>query len=52
VFAELRRVGRPMQQVDMQIAAVARTLGNCTVVSGDGDLSAVPGLRVENWSAG
>jgi tRNA(fMet)-specific endonuclease VapC len=52
LFAELRRAGRPMQVVDMMIAAIARTLGNCTVVSRDSDLSAVPGLKVESWSAG
>jgi tRNA(fMet)-specific endonuclease VapC len=39
-----------MQQVDIQIAAIAFTLGNCTVMSGDGDLSAVPGLTVEDWT--
>ena len=50
VYAELRRIGRPIQQVDMQIAAVAFTLGNCTVVSNDSDLALVPGLVVENWS--
>jgi tRNA(fMet)-specific endonuclease VapC len=33
------------------IAAVARSLGNCTVVSHDSDLSAVPGLSVENSAA-
>jgi tRNA(fMet)-specific endonuclease VapC len=51
IFAELRRLGRPMQQIDIQIAAIARTLGNCTVVSSDTDLAAVPGLTVENWTA-
>jgi tRNA(fMet)-specific endonuclease VapC len=50
VFAELRRMGRPMQQVDIQIAAIAFSLSNCTVVSADSDLAAVPGLVVENWS--
>jgi hypothetical protein len=30
-----------MQQIDIQIAAIAFALGNCTVVSGDGDLKAV-----------
>ena len=50
IIAELRRIGRPMQQVDIQIAAIAFTLGNCTVVSGDSDLAAVPGLNVENWA--
>lgn len=50
LFSELRRIGRPMQQIDIQIAAIARTLGNCTVVTTDSDLSAVPGLVVENWT--
>jgi tRNA(fMet)-specific endonuclease VapC len=48
--AELRRMGRPMQTVDMMIAAIALSLGNCTVVSADSDLAAVPGLTVENWA--
>jgi tRNA(fMet)-specific endonuclease VapC len=48
--AELRRLGRPMQQIDIQIAAIAFSLGNCTVVSSDSDLAAVPGLTVENWT--
>jgi tRNA(fMet)-specific endonuclease VapC len=41
-----------MSVVDMQLAAIAFALGNCTVVSKDGDLSAVPGLQVENWATG
>ncbi|MHB1425645.1 MAG: type II toxin-antitoxin system VapC family toxin [Gemmataceae bacterium] len=48
--AALRRLGRPMQQSDIQIAAIALSLGNCTVVSGDSDLADVPGLTVENWA--
>ena len=51
IFAELRRIGRPMQQIDIQIAAIALSLGNCTVVSVDSDLAAVPGLTVENWAS-
>jgi tRNA(fMet)-specific endonuclease VapC len=49
--AELRRIGRPMQTVDVMIAAIALSLGHCTVVSADSDLAAVPGLTVENWAA-
>jgi tRNA(fMet)-specific endonuclease VapC len=49
--AQLRRIGRPMQQIDIMIAAVASSLGNCTVVSSDLDLAAVPGLAVENWAS-
>lgn len=49
VAAELKRIGRPMQQIDVQIAAIAFSLGNCTVVSGDSDLKAVPGLKVVDW---
>ena len=32
------------------LAAVAFALGNCTVVTKDSDLAAVPGLAVEVWS--
>jgi tRNA(fMet)-specific endonuclease VapC len=51
IAAELRRIGRPIGQNDMMIAAIALTLGNCTVVTMDNDLSSVPGLSVENWAA-
>jgi tRNA(fMet)-specific endonuclease VapC len=47
--ALLKRTGRPMQQIDIQIAAIALSLGNTTVASADSDLAAVPGLTVENW---
>jgi tRNA(fMet)-specific endonuclease VapC len=47
---ELRRVGRVMSVIDMQLAAIAFALGNCTVVTMDSDLSAVPGLQTENWA--
>src|SRR5438876_415527 len=50
LYAELRRLGRPMQQVDVQVAAIALVLGQCVVVSSDTDLAAVPGLTVENWA--
>ncbi len=49
LYAELARAGRPIGVIDMMIAAVALTLGNCTVVSADSDFLAVPGLSVENW---
>jgi tRNA(fMet)-specific endonuclease VapC len=51
IAAELRRRGRPIQVVDMMIAAIALTLENCVVVTTDSDLSAVPGLAVVNWAA-
>jgi tRNA(fMet)-specific endonuclease VapC len=50
IFAELKRRGVVIQQIDMQIAAVARLLADCTVVSADSDLSAVTGLTVVNWA--
>jgi tRNA(fMet)-specific endonuclease VapC len=52
LLAELQRLGRPIGRIDVQIAAIALTLGNTTVVSKDSDLSAVPGLKVENWATG
>lgn len=51
IFAELRRAGRVIQQIDMQVGAVARTLRNCIVVSKDADLSAISGITVENWTS-
>jgi tRNA(fMet)-specific endonuclease VapC len=47
---ELKTIGRPMGQNDIMIAAIARSLGNATVVTMDSDLAAVPGLTVENWA--
>ncbi len=51
IFAELRRMGRPMRQIDIMIAAIAFSLGRCTVITTDTDLAAVPGLTVDNWVA-
>jgi tRNA(fMet)-specific endonuclease VapC len=50
LYAEPRRIGRPMQQIDIQLATIALTLGDCTVVTTDWDLTAVPGLHTENWA--
>jgi tRNA(fMet)-specific endonuclease VapC len=50
IAAELKRIGRPIGKIDMLIAAIALSLGKTTVVSADNDLTAVPGLSVENWS--
>jgi tRNA(fMet)-specific endonuclease VapC len=50
IDAELRRLGRPIGKVDIEIAAIALAMGNTTVVSADADLTAVSGLPVENWA--
>ena len=51
IAAELKRGGRPMQQIDIMVAAIALSIGNCTVVSSDSDLSAVPRLTIEKWAS-
>jgi tRNA(fMet)-specific endonuclease VapC len=51
IATELKRTGRMIQQIDIQIAAVALTLGACTVVTADKGLSSVRGLRTENWAS-
>lgn len=51
IFAELKRAGRVIQQVDMQIGAIARTLPNCVIVSKDGDFAEIPGVTFENWAS-
>lgn len=50
IAADLRRRGRPIQQIDMQIAAIALSLGKTVVVSADNDLSTIPELDVVNWA--
>ena len=49
IYAELRRTGRTIQQVDIQIAAIALTL-NCVLVTRDSDFAAVGGLTLEDWT--
>ena len=48
IFVHLKRSGRPIGRIDIQIAAIALSLGNTRVVSVDSDLAVVPGLTVEN----
>jgi tRNA(fMet)-specific endonuclease VapC len=50
IDAQLRRSGRMIGEIDVQIAAIALSMGNTTVVSKDSDLQAIPGLAVENWA--
>jgi len=50
IAAHLKRTGRQIQVIDMQLAAIALILGHCVVVTADSDLSVVPGLTVENWA--
>ena len=50
VVTELKRAGRSMQQIDIQIGAIARTLPNCIIVSKDSDLSEIRNVTVENWA--
>jgi tRNA(fMet)-specific endonuclease VapC len=49
-YAQLRRAGRIIQIPDIQSAAIAASLGNCTIVSKDNDFRAISGLSVEDWS--
>ena len=48
IFAELNRAGRVIQQIDVQIGTIARTLPYCTDVSKNAGLLAISGLAVEN----
>lgn len=48
LYAELRRNGRPMQVIDIMIASIAKTLGNCVVVTKDSDFAAIPDLPLAN----
>jgi tRNA(fMet)-specific endonuclease VapC len=49
LYAYLRKIGRPMQQIDVQIASIALSLGSCTLATRDSDFDSIPGLTVEKW---
>jgi len=49
-YAILRKTGITVGHIDLMVAATARLLGNCTVVSTDSDLTRIQGLNVENWT--
>jgi tRNA(fMet)-specific endonuclease VapC len=48
IKSELRRVGRPIPDVDVQIAAIARVNG-LILLTADAHFEAVRGLSRENW---
>jgi tRNA(fMet)-specific endonuclease VapC len=48
IFLELRNRGRVLSQVDMMLAALARSM-SLTMLTSDNDFEAVPDLRTENW---
>ena len=50
LFAEMRKVGRTTHAMDLMIASIALSLGNCIVISRDSDMFFVPGLCVESWT--
>ena len=48
IKSELRRIGRPIPDVDVQIAAIARFRG-LTLLTSDVHFAFVEGLKFENW---
>lgn len=48
IKAELRAAGRPIPDVDSQIAAIAR-VNDLTLLSADAHFQNVQGVRLENW---
>jgi tRNA(fMet)-specific endonuclease VapC len=50
IAGDLRSRGIAIQQIDMQVAAIAFALGACVVVSKDSDFNDITGLAVENWA--
>ncbi len=48
VYRQLRRIGRPMSQVDMMLAALVRQSG-WILLTADRDFEALPDIRKENW---
>lgn len=49
IRVDLERIGQPIGNNDLLIAAHARSLGLTVVTANIGEFSRVPGLIVENW---
>lgn len=47
--AEVERIGRSRATMDLLIASIARSLGDCCLVTADKDFAVIPGIRIENW---
>jgi tRNA(fMet)-specific endonuclease VapC len=52
IRALLARQGRPIGPYDLQIAAIALTMGLCLVTRNVSEFKRVPGLKIENWQNG
>ncbi len=50
IYAKLRGRGIRMQSIDIMIAAIALTLGNCRVVTIDSDFSRIQNIEIEDWT--
>ena len=48
IKAELRRTGRPIPDIDVQLAGIARING-LTLLTSDKHFEAVSDLKIENW---
>ena len=48
VYRELRRIGWPLSQIDMILAAMARHF-DWTLLTADRDFKVLPDIRTENW---
>ena len=51
IRTDLERIGRPIGNNDLLIAAHARALEATLVTHNTGEFSRVPGLAIENWLA-
>ena len=52
IRAELERLGTPIGDADMRIAAIALSRGLRMVTGNERHFRRVPGLEIENWLAG
>jgi tRNA(fMet)-specific endonuclease VapC len=48
IKAHVRKIGKPMPDVDIQIAAIAR-VNNLVLLTDDAHFNSVPGMTLQNW---
>lgn len=49
IQGELRQIGKPTGEIDVLIAAVARSCGDILVTNNIKDFENIPNLQLENW---
>nr|VFJ75789.1 MAG: tRNA(fMet)-specific endonuclease VapC [Candidatus Kentron sp. FW] len=52
IYAELRKAGKPLEDIDLLIAGVAVANNLVLITHNQSHFERIPGLEIEDWSEG